>query len=163
MATLATLTGPSGPLAHVTVPLGREHPRRDIYGFPRFTDWLANDLPNLQTGRLKGKDTPQEQVDFRLYQWIAGKPLAYSRMFNDLMPATDEIWEMKTLDIRIFGWMYRPLIFIALFGDYADLYKGARATRSYETAKSDVIAARNQLDLDPPKFVEGTFDELVCI
>jgi hypothetical protein len=163
MATIHTLAGAGGPLTLVAVPLGRERPLRSIYGLNRFTDWMANELPNLQTGRLKGKETPQQQLDFRLYQWISGRPIVYDRMFNDLMPHTDEIWEMKTLDVRVFGWMHRPLIFVAVFGDYADLYKGRTATRSYETAKADVIAARGRLDLDLPKFTGGTFDELVCI
>jgi hypothetical protein len=163
MATIHSLAAAGGPLTLIAVPLGRAQPLRSIYGLSRFTNWMTNTLPNLQAGRLKGKETPQQQLDFRLFQWIAGKPIVYSRMFNDLMPHTDEVWEMKTLDVRVFGWMYRPLTFVAVFGDYADLYKGKTATRSYETAKADVIAARARLDLDLPKFTGGTFDELVSI
>jgi hypothetical protein len=163
MATIHNLAGAGGPLTLIAVPMGNERPMRSIYGLQRFTNWMTNALPNLQTGRLKGRETPQQQLDFRLYQWITGKPMVYSRMLNDLMPHADEVWELKTLDIRVFGWMYRPLTFIAVFGDYADLYKGKTATRSYGTAKADVIAARDRLDLDLPKFTGGTFDELVSV
>ena len=51
------------------------------------------------------------------------------------MAMRDEVWELKTADIRVFGWIYRPLIFIAAFADYADLYKGKNAPRSYPDAR----------------------------
>ena len=75
----------------------------------------------------------------------------------------DEVWEMKTADIRIFGWMAAPRKFVAVFADYADSYKGKNAKRSYEDAKKKVIAFRNKLTLDNPKIATGTFDELVSV
>ncbi|MGA2817363.1 MAG: hypothetical protein ABSE67_13885 [Xanthobacteraceae bacterium] len=112
---------------------------------------------------MKAQDTPSEQVDNVLYRWISGKDIIYSRQFQDLMPMADEVWEMKTADIRIFGWMYQPRKFIAVFGDYADLYKGRNKTRSYDDARGKVVRERDNLDLDQPKFVSGTFDELVSV
>jgi hypothetical protein len=141
-------------LCRIVVPTGRERRLRWVYGFPEFQSWLAND---------QAPDPPEEQVDNILYRWITGKELRYSRQFRDLMPRPDEVWEMKTADVRIFGWMYQPLRFIAVFGDYADLYKGKNAPRSYDDAKQKVIKERNNLDLDEPKFATGTFDELVSI
>jgi hypothetical protein len=149
-------------LVRILVPT-REAKLRWIYGFPAFQSWLATDLPNLTAGRLKAADPPGEQVDNILYRWITGKEIIYSRQFQDLMPMVDEVWEMKTADIRIFGWMYQPRKFIAVFGDYADLYKGKNKTRSYEDARRRVKAERTALDLDEPKFVTGTFDELVSV
>jgi hypothetical protein len=59
--------------------------------------------------------------------------------------------------------MYLPRYFIAVFGDYTDLYKGPTRTKSYESAKQRVIAAREKIDLDSPKFATGTFDDLVRV
>ena len=87
----------------------------------------------------------------------------YDRMFKDLIPDKDEVWEMKTVDLRIFGWIYRPRIFIAVFGDYADLYKGRNSTKSYADALRKVKNARDGLDLDEPKFRGGKFDDLVRV
>lgn len=163
MATLNILVS-AGSLVPIRVPLdGKELPERSIYGFPIFLHWLANDLPNLEPGRLRATESPKEQLDFMMYRWIAGKEIIYNRMFKDLMPMNDEIWEMKTADIRVFGWIYKPLIFIAVFGDYADLYKGKNAKASYETAKQKVKALRANLELDEPKFTTGVFDELVRV
>lgn len=150
-------------LVRILVPTEGEQRARWIYGFPKFQDWLAFELPRLLPGRLQAADSPQEQVDDILYRWITWKDMRYGRQFQDLMPVDDEVWEMKTADIRIFGWMYRPRKFMAVFGDYADLYKGKNHRRSYEDARRRVKRERDALDLDPPKFARGTFDELVSV
>ena len=163
MATLLTLAG-SGLLVPITVPLDPgELAQRAIYGCPEFVQWIAKDLPRLEAGRLRAADTPAEQLDNAMYRWIAGKHIQYDRMFKDLMPMRDEVWEMKTADIRVFGWVYRPCVFIAVFADYADLYKGKTAKKSYESAKQRVITARSRLSLDEPKFTAGVFDDLVRV
>jgi hypothetical protein len=166
MATLDTLLRQNPAVLHnVTVPLERhEFVCRWVYGLPGFLDWIKDDLPKLQTGRLRASETPQEQFDFILYKWVAGKTVRYDKMFKDLMPAADGVWELKTVDLRIFGWMYRPRKFIAVFADYADLYKGTAAKRSYLSAVKRVKTARDYLDLDQPKIAtESKFDDLVCI
>jgi hypothetical protein len=162
MATLDMLLARQA-LVLILVPMDGKPRLRRIHGFPEFQSWLTVDLPKLEPGRLKSPDPPKEQVDSILFRWIAGREIIYTRQFQDLMPGADEVWEMKTVDIRIFGWMYQPRNFIAVFGDYADLYKGKHAKRSYEDARRKVKRERDQLDLDQPKFVTGTFDELVCI
>ncbi len=165
MATIPTLLE-RGELVKITVRLKRgEQPGRYIYGFPEFLGWLNNDLPNLETGRLQADASPKEQMNNLLYRWISDKQMNYGRMLNDLMPKGSETWEMKTPDLRVFGWIYRPKIFIALFGDYADLYKGknrsVKPVASYAKAVRRVIAARSQLDLDEPKYESGVYDGLV--
>lgn len=166
MATLHRLIA-RNELVEIRVRLdGSEQPARWIYGFPEFAHWLEHELPRLDRGRLQAADPPLEQVDYFLHRWIVGETIRYGRWFNDLMPRKHEIWEMKTADTRIFGWMYRRLQFIAVFGDYADLYKRTAnrpSKRHYDTAIQKVLSARSQLDLDPPKFATGTFDDLVSV
>ena len=162
MATIDTLISRQA-LVRIVVPTDREPHLRSIYGFPNFKSWLQNDLPTLRTGTLRADQSPAAQVDNILYRWITGKRIIYTRHFQDLMPSSDEVWEMKTADIRIFGWMYQPLKFIAVFGDYADLYKGKHPARSYAGARRKVVNERDGLDLDKPRYATGTFDDLVSI
>jgi hypothetical protein len=49
-----------------------------------------------------------------------------------------------------------------VFGDYADDYKGSTGAGRYEWARQRVLDERRKVDLNPPKYAEGTFDELVC-
>lgn len=161
MATLDILTGPHGPLTLVRVPLGRLQPQRSFLGCADFMEGMTKDVPKWVQGRLKATDTPSLQLDGILLKWIGGKPIIYRRMFNDLMPLRDEVWEMKTPDLRIFGWIYRPRVFIAAFVDYADLYKEPNPKKSYEDARIKVMDVRDKMDLDEPKFTGGEFDALV--
>ena len=162
MATLSTLSGDDGPLTKLAVHLEKgQLPLRSIYGLPEFMEGLTNDLPTWECGRLEADQTPQEQMDSILHTWISGRPIRYSRMLKDLWPTTDEVWEFKTADLRIFGWIYRPRVFIAVFLDYADWYKGPTIRETYDGTRNSVVGVRNTLDLDEPKFTQGTFDALV--
>lgn len=121
---------------------------------------MAHVVPTLTTGKLQAAQTPLEQMDDILFKWISGRPMIYTRWIQDLMPDTDEVWELKTADLRIFGWICRPRTFIAVKGGYADDYK-KRNSGLYEAAKKSVIQAREELALDEPKIAKGTFDAIV--
>jgi hypothetical protein len=124
---------------------------------------MLTELPNWQTGRLNAATTPKDQMDVILFKWLSGKEMLYPKWINDLMPGRDEVWEMKTADLRIFGWMYRPCVFIAAFLDYADWYKQPNPIRSYNAARERVKNIRAVLDLDEPKFTTGTINALTRI
>ncbi len=162
MATLSTLSGHDGLLTKLTVRLEKgQQPLRSIYGLPEFMESLTNDLPTWGCGRLEADQTPQEQMDSVLHTWISGRSIRYNRMLQDLWPSTDEVWEFKTADLRIFGWFYRPRVFISAFLDYADWYKEPTKKYYYEDTRNSVVGVRNKLDLDEPKFATGVFDALV--
>jgi hypothetical protein len=149
-------------LIRVSLKLRRgQFPERKIYAFPGCVEWMRNEVPKLATGRLASAFTPQEQLVERFRQWIAGDPMQYGPMFHDMEPRTDDVWEMKTADLRIFGWMYRPRQFIAVRGGYADNYKEPTKTKSYADERREVVRAREALPLDGDKFVRGTFNGLV--
>ncbi|MER9880733.1 hypothetical protein [Mesorhizobium sp. M0118] len=150
-------------MTDITVPLGREVQRRWIYAFPRVVYWLQNELPNWQTGRLQSSVGPPDQMDDYLFRWIAGRDIRYEKMFKDLMPMADEVWEMKTADVRLFGWMCAPRRFIAVVPGYADDFKGIGSANRYEAAKRAVIRARDELPLDQPKIALGAFNALVSV
>jgi hypothetical protein len=148
-------------LHRVTVPLrrGQFHDRK-LYALPDCFRWMKG-VRGMVTGRIKSASTPYEQMIERFRQWTAGEPMLNGPWFHDMEPCSDNVWEMKTDDLRIFGWMYRPREFIAAVGGYADDYKEPTKTKTYTQAMADVIAARDALPLDEPKYTEGEFDELV--
>jgi hypothetical protein len=163
MATVHKLLA-DGQLIDITVPLDRrEFQFRWIYALPSFAEWMKEVLPKLQTGRLNASETPEEQLDNILYKWITGKEIRYERMFKDLSPREDEVWEFKTADLRIFGWMVEKRKFVAVLGGYTDSYKPPNQKASYDAAKSKVISARNKLDLNEPKFISGVYDDIIGV
>jgi len=159
MATIATLLGKE--LIKITVPLGPNEgqPIREIFAVPCVGDWIKNTLPGLPTEAGAGS-TPQEELDELLFHFISSKGrLVYGKMFKDLMPAGDEVWELKTYQLRIFGWMYRKDQFIAVVPRRAVEVK--RGTRGYDAAKKKVIDTRNRIPLDGPKFVGGVISNVI--
>jgi hypothetical protein len=162
MATLATLSEPDGPLTAIRVPLKRGvQPLRCFYACPEFMGTLTGDFRGWTTGRLKAELSPQEQFDIILKKWIGGERMIYQRMIQDLRPLKDEVWEIKTIDLRIFGWIYRPCIFIAVLLEYADWYKTPTKRCTYDDARKRVLAQRERLDIDEPKYATGEFGALV--
>jgi hypothetical protein len=149
-------------LYRVTLQLPRnQFHERKLYAYPECLRWMREDVPKMKTGRLRSALTPREQLLERLRQWMSGDPMDYWPEFHDMDPRSDEVWELKTDDLRIFGWMYRPKEFIAVRGGYADDYKPPRKTKVYADDRREVVKARNALPLDGDKYSKGRFDELV--
>jgi hypothetical protein len=142
------------------LPRGRSDVR-ELYAFPECLDWMRRKVPTMVTGRVASAFTPAEQLMLRLTQWIVGDEIVHNRMFKDMEPQSHGVWELKTADLRIFGWIYRPRKFIAVRGGYTDDYKEPTKTKYYGDDKRAVLAARNALPLDGGKFVLGDFDDLV--
>jgi hypothetical protein len=152
-------------MTRILVPLGRgEFEDRKFYALPSFLRFLQETLPTLEGGVLAATETPRQQMDTVLRKWNAGKPMQYGRMFSTLKPTRYSVWEMKTPDLRIFGWLYRPKVFVAAFAGFADDYKkqnGQPPKESYSAARVRVVWLRGRLDLDPPSFVTGDYDAIV--
>jgi len=142
------------------LPRGQFYERK-IYAYPTCLEWMRNDVPKMTTGRVASAFTPKEQLIERLRQWISGDPMAYGRMFHDMDPKSDGVWEFKTADLRIFGWMYRPREFVAVCGGYTDDYKEPTKIKNYADERREVVRVRDALPLDGKKYTEGGFDELV--
>jgi hypothetical protein len=141
------------------LPRGQFHERK-IYAYPDCVRWMRDEVPKMTTGRLQSDFTPHQQMVERLRQWMSGQPMEYGPMFHDMDPLEDNVWEMKTADLRFFGWMYQRRKFIAVQGGYADDYKEPTKTKNYADERRDVVKARDALPLDGPKFVEGNINEL---
>jgi hypothetical protein len=122
---------------------------------------MRNEVPKMVTGRMASALTPKEQLLERLRQWMAGHPMTYGPMFHDMDPKSDGVWEIKTADLRLFGWMYRPREFIAVCGGYTDHYKEPTKIKNYADDRRTVVLARNALPLDGEKYAKGGFDGLV--
>ncbi len=67
---------------------------------------------------------------------------------------------MKTDDLWIFGWLYKPGTFVAVRGGYADDYKEPTKTKNYADDMQAVVAVRDALPLDGGKIYRGDFNDL---
>jgi hypothetical protein len=152
-------------LTRIVVPLKwGEFDEREFHAMPSLVRFLEEILPGAKTGILEATETPAAQMDTLLRKWNSGKPMAYSRAFSNLKPTVRGVWEMKTADLRVFGWLWRPKVFIATFAGLADDYKSQNRNppkESYAEARDRVVWIRDRLGLDPPTFVTGAYNALV--
>ena len=122
----------AGRLEPIEIPLdGGGRPNRLLYGTPDFIRWLDEGLRPM-TSTLRADDTPLEQVYAMLADYVEGWPINVGRRFKTMRPSEAGVWELRTADVRIFGWFVTKDVFVAAFGNDAsfikdhDLYAGYR-------------------------------------
>jgi hypothetical protein len=131
---------PDGEVAH-----------RRIYVTPKAAEWIEKTLPKIRS-QWETKITAEEQFWQLVDEFCGGVTISYPQGFHHLRPADAGVWELKTPDLRLFGWFYRKDVFIiskpmdANFVKDHDLYRGCR---------DEVRAFRDAFNLDAPKHVEG--------
>ena len=160
MATLLELKR-SGTLIEIEVPLDSgEQKWRRLFGTRDFVRWLDETLPLLETAFIGVETEPYEQIDAIFHEYCIGEPMQLDRRFKKLSRTPDEfVWEFKTPDIRIFGWIPMRDTFVCTFGDLKDRIE---TMRLYGRYIAQTIYVRNNLDLDEPKFVASAeYDDVL--
>jgi hypothetical protein len=158
MATLIELCD-----AGILTPIGggldaHEQPERLIYAFQDVIDWLENTLPSIEPDFHEGKQDPIEQLDDLFHDFISGADFAYYEKSHSMLPTDPGIWELKTPDLRLFGWFASRNVFVighinsAFLCKLHNLYPGYRNSVEYK---------RDHLDLDEPKFITGVYEDVL--
>ncbi|MED5545756.1 MAG: hypothetical protein VYD90_10945 [Pseudomonadota bacterium] len=95
---------------------------------------------------------PSEQLYELMRHFIVGGRMDYPRQFHQLHHRRDGIWELKTPDLRLFGWFPKRDCFIC--SDVANATK-VKADGAYAGYCEQAWFARDRLGLDPPKYISG--------
>ena len=128
-----------------------EQPRRLIYVTPDFDQWLNAVAPTLPKDRGRAL-TPLAQVDALFHDFVIGRPMVYDVDRKRLDPQRDNVWELKSEDLRIMGWFPSKGVFIAVT---AAMRKRLKPFAAYAPFIAQVVAYRDALDLDEPKTTLG--------
>ena|ERR1700731_3781103 len=151
MATLEHLAATDKLLKHEPDLDDHELPERIAYFAPDFDGWLDTVLRPMQAQR--GRDlTPFEQAEQILYEFVIGRPMAYSVDYRKLEPLTVHVWELKTPDVRLFGWFCRKAVIVLVCGT---LKENVKKFKDYAPFIETVVNFRDALDLDAPKAITG--------
>jgi hypothetical protein len=142
-----------GAISRIDVALeAGEQPLRLLYGTPGFIDWLKQILDGLEPKVRLGEITPAEQLDQLFHMFLTGRPLAHMRQFRYIRAEENAVWELKTPDIRIFGWFLKRDCFVGVFGDWADQVKDHDLYRGYRIS---IRRLRRELGVDDTLCVKG--------
>ncbi len=148
MATLLSLVH-DGALSRIDPEIANED--RFIFTTPTFQKWVSEKLPQLASN-WDLDEQPIEQFDGLLDTFCGGHPLTYGSDLRCLFEHENGIWELKTADLRIFGWFVQRDYFIAVRAGSAWFIKEHKL---YKGFIGEVMRERDALDLDAPKFIEG--------
>src|ERR1700733_6008804 len=151
MSTIEQLVN-SGTISRIEAEMERQQPMRLLYGTPGFIGWLNEILAGAQPPKRLGEATPAEQIDQIFYEFLSGMPLIYSKQFRFIRAEKNAVWELKTPDMRIFGWFLKKDCFVGVFGDWADRVKEHDLYRGY---RIEIRRIRRELGVDDTLCVEG--------
>jgi hypothetical protein len=151
MATLEQLCRSGTLIRHEAILETWEMPERVILMTSDFDFWAQGTLQLAPKDRAKVL-TPFEQLEEHFYKFIVGRTLVYPEDYRLLEEHRDGVYELKTHDVRIFGWFPRRRHFVAV--------KGALKSQlpnkgSYQPFIDIVLAVRASMDLDDPKTFKG--------
>lgn len=158
MATLAELAT-SGKLVRLgggLLPLEQVQGR--IFAYPHVIEWFENELPALESEMGDGRQTPTEQLDDLLHDFVVGRNMAYWERSHSMQPEEHGVWELKTPDLRMFGWFNLRLTFVIAEIDTA--YR-CKLHGLYPGYRGSVLRRRDALDLDLPKFITGSYADVL--
>lgn len=124
---------------------------RCILCSPKLRNWIEQDLPGL-VSPLGLEQSPLEQLFSLVEIFCSAEPLTYGDHIKPLHCRGQGVWELKTADLRIFGWFPRKNHFIAVVANGADFIKKHDLYTGYI---GEVVRFRDKLNLDEPKFIKG--------
>lgn len=129
-------------------------PERQIFLLPRAKAWLDTHLSGLENdGFNGGSKTPEEQLYILFNRFISGcEVLDPDLPPKQMQPVPSPVWELRTSDLRVFGWFCQHGTFIASAVNTKDRCVSHNLYAGYRTQCKNDIA---NLDLDPPKFLMG--------
>lgn len=129
-----------------------DQPTRLLYGTSEFIQWLNEILQGAEPPNRLGEATPAEQLDDLFQVFLSGKPLVFTKQFRAVRMEKNAVWELKTPDIRIFGWFMLKDCFVAVFGNWADTIKDHDLYRGYRVA---IRRLRRELGVEETLCVKG--------
>lgn len=145
MATLSTLES-AGHIKRLSIVLDHdEHIERGLFGVPAFLDWAEVELMKAEKSPLRHHENIADQLEGIFHRFITGQRLKFKTEYHVLEPGENGVWELKTPDIRIFGWFALKNHFISVFGDRADRVKDHRLYAGY---RNEVARIRRDLGCD---------------
>lgn len=126
--------------------------RRWFYLTPRLKQLFTDTLPSMES-TWKIEMTPLRQVDDLLQAFTSGEPLTYPTGFHELRHRSQFVWELKTGDVRIFGWFPQRDHFIGHSMEWKERLRESPGL--YHGYANEIAHFVGKLNLNEPKFIAG--------
>lgn len=127
---------------------------RRIYVSWRFAEWTRAGLRSVVVSD-SSQASAASQLNAELVSFCRGGALMVGQDFRCLEPTRDSIWELKTPDLRLFGWFICKNCMVLHAGGDANQLHGGKGWAEYEPYISDCVAYRNSLTPALPGPISG--------
>ncbi len=126
--------------------------KREVWLFADVREWFGSVLPSLTSFYNDEQSTPIQQAYTLLGSFLRGEELYESEDFWRMRPIEADVFELKSPDLRFFGWFAKPKVFLIAA---ADTFANTHEHDLHDGYRNTVVYKRNNLDLDEPKVVAG--------
>lgn len=101
-----------------------------------------------------------EEADDLFLRFVRGDDLSHYERLHMMRPVEHDhgIWEIKTLGLRFFGWFGAHDAFVI---SDVDTKLNISDNSLYSFYKARALAFRAALDLDEPKYVSGSYANVI--
>lgn len=132
--------------------IGNARQVREILFSPLAFRVLEGDLQKWTAEFDTESPSPFDQFKLLMRKYLRGANLVHGTEFHIMTPEVQDIWEMKTIDIRLTGWFPSPNLFICTNLGNADIIK---AYKIHDQIVEEAIWFRDNIDLTEPKYTPG--------
>lgn len=124
---------------------------REMWFYKDAAEWLLKEFCAMEPFYAENT-APYKQAAVLLKNFVTGVEFESEIDFWHMRPHDKDVFELKTADLRIFGWFYRPRVFIAALAQTFEVTHKPGVHASY---RNETVKMRDDLDLDYPKWVIG--------
>jgi hypothetical protein len=132
--------------------LDDELPERGLLGTSRLFDFLEHELPGVASQDVSL--SALEQVANLFGRYLRDRPLVLSSPISPIRHLERAIWELKTLDVRVFGWFASKDTMIIDAGCDVKLLKSGKLNYSGFINQTEYV--RKTLGFAPADYIQGT-------
>lgn len=132
---------------------------RNVYVGKQAEKWIIDNLKEAKTdGMFGGVEAPREQLADMFRRVMTGERIDRFRP-KTLRQHPEWIHELRTADLRIFGWFWRTTHFIVSSVEFKSRLSTKEVTYGGHIEGCRVY--RGSLDLDEPKHIEGDISDIL--
>lgn len=163
MATPSELTTDGGPLVKMNGNLrGGELPYRSMYASHEAIAWIKDNINHPPENDFHDDPrSPLQQAVEIIHAFVAGDDLDGELEPHIMDPKEEGIWVIRTSDLRMYGWFYRPSQFILSCVEFKVNVVGNSV--AYAALVEICCSFRDELDLDEPKTEFGDLEHVTRV
>ncbi|MFB2549983.1 hypothetical protein [Ensifer soli] len=125
---------------------------RHVWFYVEVLRWIKEEVPTF-TAFYPENMPPLKQAHKLFRDFVLGEEFVHETDFWKMRPYSEDVYELKTNDLRFFGWFVRPRVFVVARNDTFEMVHSQQGVHLKHLG--EVVRMRREIDLDEPKYTPG--------